>query len=360
MATELHTYLIKQNRFKTSAFRGMTIESPTRLSLVEDDFRHVFFSSAIDGIESEAKWGRLHFDYQLEEDMVLTIYALAVEYPLEGGALFDMNTKPSVKRHMLEEMGAVKFINQDDILLYQLSGRYLYLMFDVIGRGNGYIDHIYVNNKGDILMEVMPEVYQEYGSFFHRYLSIFSSMLLDFQKDIQHVDEVFDIDKAPAQMLTVLTKWMGIDISGEFLPEETLRLLVKEAYQLNKKKGTKEALERLTEIILGERALILEKNVFRDRIQTEDEDIYSSLYGDGPYDVTLLIHSYVPQNLKSQLLFLLNQFKPVRCRLLIYFLDERGNLDSHAYMDINARIEEEELGVLDQRQNIDSMIILSE
>ena len=360
MPTELHTYLIKQNRFKTSVLQGMNIVSPTRLGFEREEYRHLFLSSAIDGIEREALWGRLHFSYEVEEDMVLTVYAVAVDVPLEDSLLFDPQASVSRKRQMMEELGAVKVINQNDILLYELSGRYLYIMYDVIGMGSGYIDEIQVNNKGDILMEVMPEVYQEYGSFFHRYLSIFTSLLLDFQKEIQHIDEIFDIDKAPAEMLTVLTKWMGIDISGDFLSEEVLRKLVKEAYQLNKKKGTKEALERLTEIILGEKALILEKNVFRDRIQTEDEEIYRTLYGDNPYDVTLLIKSYVPQDQKSQLMFLLNQFKPVRCRLLTYFLDDRGNLDRHAYLDINATIEEEEYAVLDQRQNIDGMIIISE
>ncbi len=360
MAEELHNYKIKENLFKKSFLFGLTVEGIDKLACVKEEFRHVFISGAIDGIEEDAKWGRLRFFYELSEDMVITVYALAVNGKMYEEFLYDPNKTILEKRKFFEKLEAVKAVNKNDLLLYEQNGRYLYLMIDIMGMGEGNISEIQVNNKGDICMETFPEVYREYGSFFHRYLSIFSSIYLDFQKEINYVDKLLDLDEAPKELLPILAHWMGVDVSGDFLEEKRLRLLVKEAYQLNKMKGTKAALERLTEIVLGEKAIILEKNVFRNDTQTEDMEIYESLYGDKPYDVTMLIKSYVPENQKSQLMFLINQFKPIRCRLLIHFLEGRGELDSHAYMDMNAQIQELEVGGLDERISMDGMILMEE
>ena len=79
-----------------------------------------------------------------------------------------------------------------------------------------------------------------------------------------------------------------------------------------------------------------------------------------PTVAVLISMPYVPEGQKSQLMFLLNQFKPIRCRLLIHFLDGRDELDSHAYMDMNARISETEMGILDERMSLDGMILLEE
>jgi hypothetical protein len=126
-------------------------------------------------------------------------------------------------------------------------------------------------------------------------------------------------------------------------------------------KGTKAALERLTEIVLDEKAIILEKNVFRDYSQTVDADVYKELYGDRPYDVTMLIRTYVPESQKSQLMFLLNQFKPVRCRLFICFLDGQGEMDSHVYMDMNAQTQDDFHGAsMDERLSMDDVVLLEE
>lgn len=68
----------------------------------------------------------------------------------------------------------------------------------------------------------------------------------------------------------------------------------------------------------------------------------------------------MPENQKSQLMFLLNQFKPVRSRLKVRFLDPKGDLDSHTYLDMNAYVQEAENAVLDERQGMDSSILLQE
>ncbi len=366
---EYHKYSIRKNRFRRSFLSGLQAEGEDGLRCDAKTYRKLFVSSAIDGVETEARWGRLHLDWTLEADMVVTVYAVAsdVQQVWLGEqlmtyeeVLFDPENTSEQKRQFMEQLGAKKTVNQQDILLYELEGRYLYLMVEVQGYGEGLLSHIWVDNQGDLFLETFPEVYREYGSFFHRYLSVFSSMYMDFQEKIDHVSELLDIDTAPVELLPTFGRWMGLDVSGDFLEEDRLRLLVKEAYQLNRMKGTKASLARVAEIILGEKVIILEKNVLREDTQAENQKLYEELYGEGTYDVTMLVHTFVPEHQKSQMLFLLNQFKPVRSRLRIRFLEEKGHLDDHAYMDMNAFVEEAQEGTLDERQGLDCSILLQE
>ena len=127
---------------------------------------------------------------------------------------------------------------------------------------------------------------------------------------------------------------------------------------LNRMKGTKKALERLAEIVLEEKTIIIEKN------QLQDEEIernkFENLYGKGNYDVTMLIKTYVPENQKSQLMFLIKQFVPVRCDLNIRFLDECNSIDNHMYLDVNTQITDNIAGKLDARQVMDGTILLKD
>lgn len=365
---EYHKYSLKQNRFKRSFLTGFSINENT-LCCKEESSHRMFVSDGIDGIEAGALWGRLHIDWKLESDMVITVYAAATDiktlwqndksYTLEE-LLHDPERPMEQKRRLMEQLGAKKAINQTDLLLYEQEGRYLYILVEVYGMGKGTLCNMFVDNKGDFFMDTFPEVYREYGSFFHRYMSVFSSLYMDFQDKIDHVSEFLDVDTAPAELLPIFGQWMGLDVSGDFLSEDRLRLLIKEAYALNRMKGTKTALARVCEIVLDEKVIILEKNVIHFNTQAGDKKLYENLYGEGIYDVTLLIHTYVPENQKSQLMFLLNQFKPVRSRLKIKYLEPSGNLDGHVYMDINAYVGGLQAGVLDERIGLDGNILLKE
>ena len=366
---EYRKYSIKQNRFKRSFLCGFEIEGEHKLRCAKDVYRRIFICDCIDGVESEAKWGRFHVDYELEEDMVMTIYTVALDekeirwndelVSLES-VLKDNEVLPKEKVKLMEALDAKKQINQKDIILYELEGRYLFLCIEVLGVGNGELKNMFVNNQGDIFLDTFPEVYRDYGSFFHRYMSIYSALYLDFQEKIDNVAELLDIDTAPGQLLPIFCQWMGLDVSGDFLPEDRLRTLVREAYYLNRTKGTRETLLRLCEIVLGEKVIILEKNVIRENTQAESQEMYEELYGNGIYDVTLLVHTFVPENKKSQLMFLLNQFKPVRSCLKIKFLERKGSLDGHAYMDMNAQVIDTQTVVLDERAGLDGNIMLKE
>ena len=93
-------------------------------------------------------------------------------------------------------------------------------------------------------------------------------------------------------------------------------------------------------------------------IRRNERKLYDGLYGDSPYDVTLLLKHYVEERKKEQLLHLLSQFKPLRSRLHIVFLEPTGVLDEHSYLDNNAVTFTQSEGMLDAARIADGTIIL--
>ena len=362
-------YSMRRNRMLNSCHPGFELLADPEgvLESLPDEAVHYLYFRAIDSAVVDSRWGRLSFHLDCEESVVCYVYAVALNedsFYRQGEPVriedFLCSDKEdhAVKKEFLWRVAASRFVNQKDILLYDLKGRYLYLVFEVIGEGVCRISHLRVDQQGDNFMNTFPEVYREQGGFFHRFMSVFSSVYEDFQGDIDDLPKLLDIDNCPEKLLPMYGRWLGIDVGNDFLGEKILRPLVKEAYQLNRMKGTKSVLERLTEIFFGEKALVLERNVMADYIGKEQMEEFERLYGNSIYDVTILVNKPITEAEKSQLMFLLNQFKPVRSRLHLIHLKQTGILDSYAYLDMNAKVPSDGSGQLDGKQSLGGAIRL--
>lgn len=330
-------YSIGENRMRQGRMEGFVYQDGALCCMGENGANRLFLPS-IDSTIEDCAWGRLSFQAEITPELAYDVYAFATNSKEADSFLLDEEIQTEQKREWYRKRGALRFINQEDMLLYELEGRYLFLFLETKGRGSGSFKNIQLDLMGDHFMNTFPQVYQERNSFLHRYLSVFSSIYKDFEERIEQADRLVDADTAPLELLQVLSAWLGMDINGSFLEERRLRQLVKEASSLNRKKGTRQVMERLTELILGERAAILERSVIEDYIPPGERRNYERLYGDSPYDVTVLIKSPLPEQHRAWLLFVLEQFKPVRCRLKFIFLEDCKELDSYGYLDINARI----------------------
>ena len=350
------TYTIKKNLIDRSLLIDMEYEEDT-LKCVGSDVHYLFMAPLDSGIE-DCPWGRFKFDLTLPANTMCYMYAVASNDPDKLEMFLDESRNVQDKKEYYHELGGARFINKDDVLLYHSSGRYLSLGFEFIGEGIE-LKKLVAFAPGDNFMQVFPEVYRENNSFFHRYISVFSSIYNDFQDKLDKAEYLFDIDSAPHNLLLLYTKWIGIDVSGDFLEEDVLRKLLKEAGELLPRKGTRYAIERICEIIIGEKPTIIERCLMDKYIRHEDRQHFDDLYGDNPYDVTLLVNNFVSERKKEQLLHLLDQFKPIRTRLNVVFLDQNGVLDGHSYMDKNAITFYQSEGQLDSNQISDGTIILN-
>lgn len=360
-------YSIKRNRLEKGLTTGFTFEEDGTLVMNEHEAYHAVCVRALDCATNDGGWGRLSFDTEYPENMTCYVHVKALNQTMfyRGETLTriddflcDPEESPTLKREFFTRTEGSRHVNHSDILMYEQSGRFLYFMIEFIGEGRGYVKNIRADRGGDNFMQTFPEVYRDRGSFFHRYLSVFSSIYNDFQQDIDRLPELLDVDTCPVQLLGTYGKWLGIDLDCDIRDEQVLRTLVREAYSLNRMKGTKKAIGRIAQIVLGEEVLILERNVMQDYMSSMDRKDLAELYGSSIYDVTMLVNHPVSDLEKSQLMYLIDQFKPLRSRIHIIHLKSDGILDSHNYLDMNARVFEVENGNLDEEQIMDGVVTL--
>ncbi len=350
-------YSIRRNRLTKALLQGMQLGGDDSLYCRGECSDRYMVLPLLDSGVQDCPWGRLHFQLTLSENCVCYLYVAASNEKTGQELMLDADTSLMKKKRLLQSLGGLQFINKPDVLLYEITGRYLWIMAEIIGEDVTLRD-IQVEAPGDNFMQTFPEVYREKNSFFHRYISIYSSMYNDFQEKLDDRGELLPVEKAPMPLLELYAKWLGIDVNGGYLGEETLRKLMKEAPELLRRKGTKYCIERICNILLGETPIIAERSQMQRYVHRNQKAQYDALYGDSPYDVSLFLEHYVEEKKKQQLLHLLSQFKPLRSRLHIVFLEPTGVLDEHIYLDENAVTFAQDEGVLDMAQIADGTIIL--
>ncbi|MBR6172607.1 MAG: hypothetical protein IKQ49_05490 [Eubacterium sp.] len=352
---------------KAGCVTGFSYDDQARLELIQTETSNSVFLKAIDGVRPDAEWGRLSFDVECSEDRTYGIYVLALNHRTQeiGGIEVDLDvllTKNDIpveaKLQVLQNLGAVRHVGRSDILLYDLSGRYLYIAILTAGEGKLSISHMVVDSMGDNFMATYPEVFRERNSFFHRYISIFSSIYNDFEQDIARLPQLLDPELCPKELLIVFGSWVGIDLEGGSLDEQTMRRFVCEAYELNRLKGTKKVIERVLEILLGEPAVVIEHNLLRSWIKEEKIEVPEGFKTQGVYDVTVMIPGKLTEELRHRIIFMLNQFKPIRTRINIVQMDETPMADSRTYLDINSRLPKERSAELDNGFSLDGTVVL--
>ncbi len=366
-------YRIGKNRLEHACMEGMSLTAGGELVLVTHDeegnplHAHTVFLKLIDSGTEDSEWGRLVCRQKHEQDTAVYIYALAVNdgdlyNTLDERRLEDVLADPACAREtkirFLKDRGAVRSINHEDTLLYSQQGRYLILAIDVIGEGEVTLSGIKLYAQGDNFMQTFPEIYRERDAFFHRFMSIYSSVYNDLQEEIDDLPKLLDVDTCPAGLLPLYASWLGIDLSGGFLPEQVCRDLVREGYELSKRKGTRYALARIIEIVLGGEATVLEHNTMRGYLLSDKAQIPANLKEGGVYDVTILVNKPISETLRHQLMFLLDQFKPVRAKLHLVQLDRNAVADGNSYLDMNAAIPRAAAPTLDSETSMSSALTL--
>ncbi|MBO5292129.1 MAG: hypothetical protein J6B10_02990 [Lachnospiraceae bacterium] len=353
---KMKTYEIGDSRLSKSKITGMRTGKGGILFLEKDVFCRRIFLPALVAEKKGHRWGRLHLEYELSEEAVCRVWAFAADEKEAVEACFE-DAEASERKLLFEREGHLCGVNCQDMLLYELCGKYLWILIEVSGSSGGVLRNIRVEGIGDSFLNTFPEIYREEGGFLHRYLSVFSTLYQDFQREIDEVHKWLDLDTAPRQFLYQYAEWLGMELDGEFLEEELLRELVKNAYALNRIKGTREAVSRLVEMVLSKEAVIVERGLLQVKLEEEEKEVYNRLYGDSPQDVTVLVQCDGQEKEKARLLFLLKQFKPVRTRLSLVFLSEQSRMDSYCYMDRNAKLYQASEASIDRGAVMDSYYI---
>ena len=366
MAGFIKKYTIGKSRLKQSLKHGFTVSDDGVLLADENAGIHTLFMKKVDSAIQCCPWGRLSFCCEMSDESILTVSAFASDMPdfiihqqlrNVDDFLLDESVNLQRKENFLALVKASKFVNQQDMLLYEQTGRYLWISIQAAGTGTVRLWDINLYAPGDSFYQTFPEIYKNDGEFLHRYLSIFSTLYTDLQLKVDDLHQYLDIDTTPANMLPVLAKWMGLEIDGDFLHTKQLRMLLKNAFLFINGKGTKRILKNLIEILTDSEFYIIEQGYIISRGMLISEN--SIQQGTQNKNIlTVLINCKRDEKLHGNLMVLMNQFMPYRCILSIIFLDNSSALDAHSYLDINAKLVVSSPACLNQENRIGQILLL--
>jgi phage tail-like protein len=360
-------FTIKKNRIERSHLTGFVSTDDMLLHVPDEVGTAGIFMDVLDSGEKGMLWGRFVMDLTADESRAWYVYGYATDDPVisDGVKYLDireyLQSDASVfeKEDFMKRLGAKRFTQKSDMLFYNCKGRYLFLAIIAKGEGTFDISGMRLDQEGDIFLNIFPEIYRERDSFFHRYVSIFAEIYHDTQAEIDALPDLLDLDKCPPQLLTVYSRWLGIELIPDSFPEDVMRRLVKEAWQLNRMKGSKWAIERCIEIVTGEKPIVLEQNTIVSYELKDKADQISSLKPSDRYGVTVLLENPLDEEKKTFIFHLLNQFCPIRSRIKLIELSKDSMLDGNSYLDMNAMVFQLKDATLDSGQ-IDGGLVLSE
>jgi phage tail-like protein len=134
------------------------------------------------------------------------------------------------------------------------QGRYLWLRLELRGttRATPKLRAVRAEHPGHDLLRRLPRTYSRdpaAASFLYRYLAIVAGLLGDVERRADERDVLLDPDAAPASVLPWLAGLVGMTLDARW-SERARRTVVREAACLFRKRGTKDALERMIEIYL--------------------------------------------------------------------------------------------------------------
>lgn len=361
MADNIKKYKIGKNRLAHSLMDGFSLsENGTLETSGDKQIRHIFMRG-LDGVTEDLSWGRLSFKTISHGDFVLTVRATASNDPVfirkgeltkTDDFLLDPEISPSLKNQFFKIADGVESSGTQDILLYKLKGRYLYICIEIEGICTASVSDITVCIPGDNFTRTFPAVYQTENDFFKRYLSVFSTIYNEFEETIDSLDSFLDPDTASVPALRHFASWLGIETEGSLTDEAVLRRVVKEAPVLLSVKGTKQSIEKVVKLFVSDPFYVIEQNLLTQ------QQLNYEMYGSTPFDFTILINCKADERLRACLEYFINQFKPVRSRHRIIFFGSNSGLDSFTFLDFNGTVLQSAPGQLDDGKALTGMTYL--
>ena len=320
------------------------------------------FLPCLDSAVPGCAWGRVTMKCRLGTESVLTVRAFASDQDViqwgEGLVkidefLLDPRVDRNHKQRLFRMAQGVERSGVRDVLLNGQQGRWLWLWLEVTGVTESVLEDIRVYVPGDHFFRTFPQIYQTDNDFFKRYISIYSTMYQEFQEQINDLPQLLDVDTAPAQLLPVFASWIGLETDETLFSTDDLRLLLKAAPELLAHKGTGKAVEQAVKLYVRGDVYLVERNLL-----SPEQEHGEKLYGDTPYDFTVMLSCGMDEKLRLKLEFLVNQLKPIRSRCKIVFLNECVGLDAFTYLDINGQVLRNTPGSLDDQKALTGMTYL--
>lgn len=297
-----------------------------------------YISDPIDSYKENNKWHKIKLDANIPKNTQIKIkYALFEDY--EKACEFK-----NKKEANMEDFFRGRIVNSKDALFYKGIGRYMVLKIEFYAgeRESPSIKdiRIYYNRNG--YLKYLPEVYTNSmeDDFLERFLAIFETFLMQMEENIANVYEYFNPQVVDEDFLEFLADMMGIKYDFN-ISQQKLRYLIKNIGEIYSKRGTKEGIKKLLEIILNDEVYIIESFRLENEFQNPYlKKLYKKLYSNNPYSFTVLVKDKndFDSNDWDKLKIILNKEKPAYTNCNLVVLKPWIYLDKHSYLQVNSKL----------------------
>lgn len=311
--------------------------------------KSVIISRILDSKEKDMQWHQMFFEINNEEyiSFKLSIFAANDIGIAEGNggvkrlddALMDPDISLSEKRKILMPYLKKEVFDMDDILLHDISGRYLWFMIEAgIKAGQKLeIKKIKICFPKISWISYLPEVYQneDKNRFLERYLAVFQTLYEELNFEIERIPRLIDVESANKEFLNSLSEWMGLE-NAHMWQEGRLRELLKNFLKYYRIRGNKESVKMFVRLYTNSEMVYIVENFELEGYLNKKE--LERLYGNDPYSFCVIIKE---EQLSSgeqyrSLLKIIEEAAPANMRPELIVLKPYIFLSRHSYMEINS------------------------
>ena len=308
-----------------------------------------FMTRIFDSGEEQTVWHRLIINMHTAEaeNLKITVYASdknEMTFHGETVTLYDLfdNTGYglSEKLDAYRPFIAKQVSGASDMLLHDVSGRYVWLFIELYSAGEEPAEIVDVRLFLPAVswIDHLPQIYRSSDSgahFLERYLGIFQTLYEELDAEIAEMSHRFDPESTELHFLEWLAGWLDIN-DTEIWTEEQLRELLSKAVRLFRNRGTKQALSEIIELYTGEKPFIIEGfNIKEIAATIPNGKRLLEMYGGNPYTVTVLVK---PGHDTAVIRRIAMEMLPVTAELNLVELDPYIFLDNYAYLGVNSSL----------------------
>ncbi len=310
----------------------------------------VFFSRVLDSGEKEMMWHRMTCEIPVFRAGVhFWMYCADVTEVIWNGTVTSFEEilyselTAAEKRKILKPFLKKEFLNETDVLLHDIKGRYIWFCVEVYSgqEENVGIENIFLYFPATNWLQYLPSVYEknrDSAAFLDQYLSIFQSVYDDFNQKFENSTALLEPAVTEMDFLQFMAGWLDI-VNTNIWSEDKLRRLVKMAPSLFRKRGTRQGLMEVIELFTGEPPLIVEQWQIREYRQNSDKkEFLDQLYGKDENVFLILIKEEYCSGKREQeaLLSLIQSVSPAHMEVRLVALRQYMILGEHTYLGVNS------------------------
>lgn len=244
---------------------------------------------------------------------------------------------------IFQSLDYTRIDDSDDFLFQQAYGRYMIIRMELIGSREmtPTIEkaRVYINRES--YSQYLPEIYQtgDHKDFIERFLSIFESINLEVEEQIDLMARNFNPKTASREFLQWMLGWMDFNVSEHWATDQ-LRDLIQLMPKLQRRRGTVWAIKTLLELFLRADIMIIENSRILGESFDHSQELSKILkqhYGSSPYGFTVLSsrESRLSEGELEDVKAILNQETPPYCQYQFIELEHGLFLDKHSYLGLN-------------------------